>query len=206
MPIEPDVSPSQWLSSLPIFCFAYHGHMPSVKIYRRMENRRMFKWTALSAFSICFVIYNLCSAFASATFGRAVQADLLLAYPAADVAMYPARIGIIGCVCAPYAVYTIMARGIIYESTNPKYRCFFAIGWFLLSFLVAVFWPNFDAILQLMGSLMALLIFTFPGIALMVTYTNSRLSLSIFGAVLACLGTYLFCYTFISTIFGSVIA
>ena len=139
----------------------------------------------------------------SATFGATVPADLLTAYPSTDVAMYAARVGIIGCVCAPYAVYTLMARGLVYESSNVKYRIFFAIFWFIISLVVALVWPNFEAALQLMGSLMALLMFLFPGIALIVSYTTERLAISIFGAIMACLGAYLFCYTLISTIFIS---
>ena len=130
--IKPDVSWVEWLSSLPIFCYAYHGHFASLKVYRRMANPRHFPFVTLCAFSICFIIYNLCSGFASATFGRAMDADLLLAYSPHDVAMYPARIGIIGCVCAPYAVYSIMAREIIHESRNPKFSLSFALLWFEL--------------------------------------------------------------------------
>ena len=48
-PIAPEVSISDWLSSLPIFCFAYHAHMPSVKIYRRMENRKRIDVAGVNA-------------------------------------------------------------------------------------------------------------------------------------------------------------
>ena len=73
-----------------------------------------------------------------------------------------------------------------------------------MAFLCAYFWPNFEDVLQLMGSMMALLIFFFPGIATVVTFANTRdkfsTVLALLGAAFAVFGTYLFFYSFTTTL------
>ena len=56
-----DYSISGAFLTLPIFCFAYHGHMSSVKIYRRVKNKDQFPIISLVSFMFCFCIYNLVS-------------------------------------------------------------------------------------------------------------------------------------------------
>ena len=97
---------SSMFSSFPIFCFAYQGHMSSVKVYRRIEHPKKYPWITACAFLVTFVLYNTCSVFAVMTYGAAIDPDMLNSYPLTDIPMYCARIGIIGCLMGMYRLCT----------------------------------------------------------------------------------------------------
>jgi len=199
--IEPEWIPAPTFSgifgSFPIFCFAYQGHMSSVKVYRRIEHPKSYPWITACAFFICFILYNICGTFSVLTYGPAVDPDLLNSYPMTDIPMYCARIGILGCVMGAYPVFTLLARDMAYKSNNYKYRYGFATIWFIVAVISAYFIPDFRIVSGVIGSMAALLMFVFPGLALMVSFTNRKFYRCILGLFFVVFGTFLFGFSFV---------
>lgn len=188
-------------AAFPVLSLGYHCHSSSIQIYRKVARRDQYPLIIICSFLVCFVIYNLVASFNLATFGGGVNPDLLLSYDNNDKIMIPARLGIIGCVICPYAVFAIMGREIL--MTNPKSisRIMFGMGWFFVASFAGLTIPNFGVCLQIMGSMTALLAFFFPGICIIVTYVKSNFYLTIYGVFIAFFGTYLFFYNIILTFY-----
>ena len=115
--------------------------------------------------------------------------------------MYFARLGIVGCVAGAYPVFTIMARDLLYKSDSARFRYGFALGWYAVSLVGAMILPGFDLASKVIGSMAALLIFVFPGLALIVTYVNRKLYRAILGTGFAAFGVFLFWYALLSAFY-----
>ena len=115
--------------------------------------------------------------------------------------MYFARLGVVGCVSGAYPVFSIMARDLLYKSECPKFRYGFAVGWYAISLIGAMTLPGFDLASKVIGSMAALLIFVFPGLALIVTYVDRKLYRAILGTLFAAFGVFLFWYALLSAFY-----
>ena len=189
---------TQLFSTFPIFCFAYQAHLSSVKIYRRIEKPKQFPYISALALFICFILYNFTGIFASATFGRVIDTEMLNSYPLTDVPMYFARIGIIGCVSGAYPVFTITGRELLHKSDDVRYRTIFGLIWYLLTLIGALIIPDFDLASKVIGSMAALLIFVIPGLALIIAYVERKLYRAILGTFFATFGVFLFFYSLLT--------
>ena len=200
---DPDWLPSPDLtglfSSFPVFCFAYQGHMSSVKVYRRIEHPKSYPWITGCAFLICFILYNICGTFAVLTYGTDINGDMLNSYPMGDVPMMCARVGIIGCVMGAYPIFALLGRDILYKSSNCKFRYGFASIWFTIAVSCAMVIPDFTVVSGVIGSMAALLMFVFPGLALMVSFTDRKFYRCIMGCFFVVFGIFLFTYSFINS-------
>lgn len=197
----PDPDFSTMFSTFPIFCFAYQAHLSSVKIYRRIERPKMFPYISALALFICFCLYNLTGIFGLLTYGGKIDAEMLNSYPLDDIPIYFARLGIIGCVSGAYPVFTIMGRELLHKSDDTKYRYSFAVCWYIVTLVGAIYLPDFDLASKVIGSMAALLIFVFPGLALIVTYVERKLYRAILGTCFATLGVFLFFYSFLTAFY-----
>lgn len=196
----PDPDFSSMFSSFPIFCFAYQGHMSSVKVYRRIEHPKKYPWITACAFLVTFVLYNTCSVFAVMTYGATIDPDMLNSYPLTDIPMYCARIGIIGCLMGAYPVFTLLARDMLYKSNNPRFRYCFSSVWFICALGAAMVIPDFQMASAMIGSLAALLMFVFPGVALLVSFTNRKFYRCLLGLFCVVFGTFLFGFAFTNSL------
>ena len=134
------------------------------------------------------------------TYGSTIDAEMLNSYPLDDIPIYFARLGIIGCVSGAYPVFTIMGRELIHKSDDTKYRYSFAICWYIVTLIGAIYLPDFDLASKVIGSMAALLIFVFPGLALIVTYVERKLYRAILGTCFATLGVFLFFYSILTAL------
>ena len=78
------------------------------------------------------------------TYGGTIDAEMLNSYPLDDIPIYFARLGIIGCVSGAYPVFTIMGRELLHKSDDTKYRYSFAVCWYIVTLIGAIYLPDFD--------------------------------------------------------------
>ena len=80
-------------------------------------------------------------------------------------------------------------------------RYSFAICWYIVTLIGAIYLPDFDLASKVIGSMAALLIFVFPGLALIVTYVERKLYRAILGTCFATLGVFLFFYSLLTAFY-----
>ena len=88
----------------------------------------------------------------------------------------------------------------LYKSNNARFRYCFSSVWFLCALVAAMAIPDFEMASAMIGSLAALLMFVFPGVALLVSFTNRKFYRCLLGLFCVVFGTFLFAFAFTNSL------
>ncbi|XP_013408713.1 putative sodium-coupled neutral amino acid transporter 7 isoform X2 [Lingula anatina] len=223
--------PDTWMDVflvVPTICFGYQCHISVVPIYSCLQNRTVkeFAKTLTAAIFICLITYTVGATFGYLNFGTAVKSDILSSYNAtADVLVAVSMMAaktyttypiLLFCGRAAFEslwveLWKLTPEDIVRKETLR--RIIQTILWFGLSLLLAVVTPNIAVVIDLLGGLAAVFIFTFPGLCLLqVVLTRQRTeknkhsqrALFIMAVMYLIIGMFIFGVTFSQSIMDDV--
>jgi len=202
------------MNVVPVICFGYQCHVSVIPIYSCMKHRNIKHFTiaSSSAVFVCCLAYTGAATFGYLTFGGKVEDDILLNYSANKPTVLIALIAMaaktyttypILLFCGREALSTIVKDIFLEEDSERKElirRYIIATAWFVATLVFAIEVPDIGIVINLLGSLAAIFIFTFPGLCLFQTTLNqdpdltSRKSimLLLFAAFFLVIGAFLF--------------
>ncbi|XP_013887784.1 putative sodium-coupled neutral amino acid transporter 8 isoform X2 [Austrofundulus limnaeus] len=204
-------------SVIPTICFGFQCHEASIAIYSNMEDRRLSHWVCVSvaAMIICFIIYSLTGVYGYLTFGKQVEADVLMSYPSHDVLMLVARLLFGVSIITIYPIIVLLGRSVIQdpllswwrrcggaaekERSESHSRYALTVAWILVTLLIAVFVPDISKVIGIIGGISAFFIFIFPGLCLVFAVRSepvscrTRVFLTVWGVVTLICGAFIFC-------------
>lgn len=177
--------PEHWtdvFALVPVICFGYQCHLSLVPIYACTQKRTLsdFSKTIFVALFLCFLTYTITASLGYLTFGSNVNQDILLCYDMTPDVL----VAVIGIALKMYTTYPILlfvgrvALDSVWMDLRNQTpaemlrgerlrRIVTALVWFLISLLLAVFVPNIGVVINLLGALAAIFIFSFPGLCLL---------------------------------------
>ncbi|CAL4073005.1 unnamed protein product [Meganyctiphanes norvegica] len=178
-----DVKWTKVFDVVPTICFGYQCHVSSIPIYSCLKKKDAptFSKACVTAVLVCLAVYTLSANFGYLTFGTFVDGDVLLSYDATKPWVLIAVILLavkswttypILLFCVREAVSDIYVQcrhqtpveAALYE---PRRRTVIAIILWGSSIILAIFTPNINIVVKLLGCLAALFIFIFPGMCLL---------------------------------------
>ncbi|XP_077983616.1 sodium-coupled neutral amino acid transporter 7-like [Glandiceps talaboti] len=217
-PKQLDSHPTSWLDMfavIPVICFAFQCHLSAVPVYATLQDRSMktfSKVTALSL-SLCFVVYLLTGIFGYLTFGDKVKSDLLQSYDAKDISVTIARFMISISVLTSIPILNFVGRAALHGIMSSMggmclffvhykervFRISHTLIWFVATLLLALFIPDIELVISVIGCLAAAFILFYPGICLFkagvleVTESNIKNNcLTVIGFFFTVLGAFVF--------------
>lgn len=174
----------EFFQCAPIICFAFQCHLSSVPIYNELKDRSPKRMSIVCAFGLsnCLLLYTVAGVAGYITFLSNTQSDVLLNYDDSNVWVIICRLGmgLVACfsfpilnfvsrlACNDFLVRIASAVGkpfAVEEAEDDNIR-FYSITllFFSAALLIAMFVPNVNAVISLIGSIFAtLFIFGFPG-------------------------------------------
>nr|XP_045611689.1 putative sodium-coupled neutral amino acid transporter 7 [Procambarus clarkii] len=174
---------TQLFNVVPTICFGYQCHVSSVPIYScvKAHDATSFIKACIAAIVACFLVYTVSANYGYLTFGSLVNGDVLLSY---DARKPQVLIGVILLAIKSWTTYPILlfcvreAMGDLYiqlrslspaeaDATESVRRKLLALLLWGSSMLMAIFAPNLNVVVKLLGSLAAFFIFVFPGMCLL---------------------------------------
>ncbi|XP_059158754.1 sodium-coupled neutral amino acid transporter 7-like [Physella acuta] len=183
-------APHSWIDVflvVPNICFAYACHVTIIPIYSCMAKRNMreLSKTVTLAVIVCIIIYTTTATLGYLQFGDVITNDILLSFnPTAEVMVAVVLVAVktyttypILCFCGKAAFETMwgmfwkMGAEEIVNREKTR-RIITTLVWFALTLLLSIFIPNIGVIIQILGAVIALLIFVFPGLCLLKTIQN----------------------------------
>uniref|UniRef100_A0A3Q3X4X3 Amino acid transporter transmembrane domain-containing protein n=1 Tax=Mola mola TaxID=94237 RepID=A0A3Q3X4X3_MOLML len=199
---------SSWASTfsvIPTICFGFQCHEASIAIYSSMENQSLSHWVFISVISMifCLIIYSLTGAYGYLTFGKDVQADILMSYSGDDILMLIARL-LFGV--SIITIYPIILLSVIQDpllswwrkhdcvatlKLESRSRYVLTVLWITVTLLIAMFVPDISKVISVIGGISAFFIFIFPGY-LRLCLVLSRIIFTIWGAVTLLCGAFIF--------------
>ncbi|KAK7041538.1 hypothetical protein SK128_017079, partial [Halocaridina rubra] len=169
---------TQIFDVVPTICFGYQCHVSSVPIYSCLKHQdaKTFMKACVSAVSVCLAVYTLSANYGYLTFGSRVEGDVLLSYDPRRIQVFVAVIllGIkswttypilLFCVREAVSDMYIRLKSIspVEAAVNePIRRKVIAVVLWAASIIMAVFTPNINVVVEVLGSLAAFFIFVFP--------------------------------------------
>ncbi|XP_069948994.1 sodium-coupled neutral amino acid transporter 7 isoform X2 [Cherax quadricarinatus] len=176
-----DVHWTQIFDVVPTICFGYQCHVSSIPIYSCLKEHNAsssFIKACVAAIVVCFLVYTVSANYGYLTFGSLVKGDVLLSY---DARKMQVLIAVILLAIKSWTTYPILmfcvreAVGDLYiqlrslspveaARTESLRRKLIALTLWGTSMLIAVFTPNINIVVKLLGSLAAIFIFVFPGL------------------------------------------
>ncbi|XP_037539073.1 putative sodium-coupled neutral amino acid transporter 8a [Nematolebias whitei] len=209
---------SSWASMfsvIPTICFGFQCHEASVAIYSSMENQRLSHWVFVSvvAMIICLIIYSLTGVYGYLTFGRQVEADILMSYASHDVLMLVARLLFGVSIITIYPIIVLLGRSVIQDPLLSRWqkrsraakarlesrsRFTLTAAWITVTLLIAVFIPDISKVIGVIGGISAFFIFIFPGLCLVFAMRSepvsckTRVFLTVWGMVTLICGAFIF--------------
>uniref|UniRef100_A0A8C6TAA5 Solute carrier family 38 member 8a n=1 Tax=Neogobius melanostomus TaxID=47308 RepID=A0A8C6TAA5_9GOBI len=208
---------SSWasiFSAIPTICFGFQCHEASIAIYSSMENQKLSHWVLISVLSMvfCLIIYSLTGEefsptipiwiYGYLTFGKNVEADILMSYAGHDVLMVVARLLFGISIITVFPIIVLLSRSVMQEPlmkwrqkrtgtvTEAFERCsryLLTILWITVTLLIAMFVPDISKVISVIGGISAFFIFIFPG-----TSPRSPLVLTTWGALTLVCGAFIF--------------
>ncbi|KAK4327153.1 hypothetical protein Pmani_002382 [Petrolisthes manimaculis] len=173
----------QVFNVVPTICFGYQCHVSSVPIYSCLQQREaaVSIKACIVAIITCLIVYTLSANYGYLTFGSMVGGDVLMSY---DATQPHVLIAILLLAIKSWTTYPLLlfcvreAIGDLYiqmksltpdqaSHSEPTRRKVIAVLLWILSILMAIFTPNINIVVKLLGSLAAFFIFVFPGLCLM---------------------------------------
>uniref|UniRef100_A0A8C6TDQ7 Solute carrier family 38 member 8a n=1 Tax=Neogobius melanostomus TaxID=47308 RepID=A0A8C6TDQ7_9GOBI len=186
---------SSWasiFSAIPTICFGFQCHEASIAIYSSMENQKLSHWVLISVLSMvfCLIIYSLTGIYGYLTFGKNVEADILMSYAGHDVLMVVARLLFGISIITVFPIIVLLSRSDPSRSIKAFERCsryLLTILWITVTLLIAMFVPDISKVISVIGGISAFFIFIFPG-----TSPRSPLVLTTWGALTLVCGAFIF--------------
>lgn len=188
--IEFNVSWTQIFDVVPTICFGYQCHVSCVPIYSCLKDRNAstFSKACVSAVVVCLLVYTISANYGYLTFGSLVDGDVLLSYDATKIQVLLALILLALKSWTTYPILMFCVReaiGDLYVQlrkispveaaiSEPKRRRIIALLLWAASILMALFTPNINIVVKLLGSLAAIFIFVFPGMCLLQEVLGKR--------------------------------
>ncbi|XP_050725311.1 putative sodium-coupled neutral amino acid transporter 7 [Eriocheir sinensis] len=191
-----DVAWTQVFDVVPTICFGYQCHVSCVPIYSCLKDRKasMFTKSCVSAVVVCFLVYTISANYGYLTFGSTVDGDVLLSY---DATKPQVLLAVILLAIKSWTTYPILmfcvreAIGDLYVQlrsippteaaiSEPRRRRIIALLLWAASMLMAIFTPNINIVVKLLGSMAAIFIFVFPGMLLLQEVLGKRVVLNPF--------------------------
>jgi amino acid permease len=182
----------QWLSTLPVICFSYQGHISAVPLYCELRCRSMKRWGIVISVGLfaCVALYNATGVLGYLEFLEKTQSDILKSFtdehyepniPLGLVSV--ARIAVAIAVSVTSAVFTFCARSAILDELlnmqgrphdRPTYATFLLVTyvWLALVAMVAICVPDIGDVVSIVGNVCAFFMFHFPGMCMIVTAWN----------------------------------
>lgn len=173
--------PTSWTDIsgiLPVYCLSYQCHLslvPTVATTQRRNKNKTFI-TITAAMVTVFLVYSTISVLAVLTFGATIKKDLTESFPGKGWITL-ATVGIVGVKCALTlpAAY-LPARLSLVDILSSKYERFAALSepvkrigvtmvFLDASLVLAIYMPDILAVVNLLGVLAVMLIFTIPALA-----------------------------------------
>ncbi|KAK3858420.1 hypothetical protein Pcinc_035394 [Petrolisthes cinctipes] len=173
----------QVFNVVPTICFGYQCHVSSVPIYSCLQQREaaVSIKACIVAVITCLIVYTISANYGYLTFGSLVGGDVLTSY---DATKPHVLIAILLLAIKSWTTYPLLlfcvreAIGDLYiqmksltpdraSHSEPTRRKVIAVLLWIMSILMAVFTPNINIVVKLLGSLAAFFIFVFPGLCLM---------------------------------------
>ncbi|XP_060041426.1 sodium-coupled neutral amino acid transporter 7 isoform X3 [Erinaceus europaeus] len=107
--------PTSWVAvfnAMPTICFGFQCHVSSVPVFNSMRRPEVktWGWVVTAAMVIALAVYLGTGICGFLTFGAAVDPDVLLSYPSADIAVAVARAFIILSVLTSYPILHFCGR------------------------------------------------------------------------------------------------
>lgn len=212
--IEESWNWTQAFAAIPIICFGFQCHVPSVAVYAELKRASVprFGIVVVIAMAICTTAYTITASFGYLTFGTSVKSDVLLSYPSNDILVNIARVTICLIVLSTGAFVVFCGRSCLEglylaafrmpptlaEIYEKRRRIIQTLVWFGSALIIAVYVKDIQYAIALIGGLAALFIFFYPGICLvqeMVQYpvlTMKRKLLILLGLWYVVVGVFLF--------------
>ncbi|KAG0729676.1 putative sodium-coupled neutral amino acid transporter 7 [Chionoecetes opilio] len=188
--IEFNVSWTQIFDVVPTICFGYQCHVSCVPIYSCLKQRDAATFTkaCVTAVMVCLLVYTVSANYGYLTFGSLVDGDVLLSYDASKLQVLLAVILLaikswttypilMFCVREAIGDLYVQLRGISPVEASlaePRRRKVIALLLWAASILMALFTPNINIVVKLLGSLAAIFIFVFPGMCLLQDVVGKR--------------------------------
>ncbi|XP_058135632.1 solute carrier family 38 member 8 [Dasypus novemcinctus] len=213
-------SPSSWTSVFSVFptiCFGFQCHEAAVSVYCSMRSRALSHWALVSVLSLlaCCLVYSLTGAYGFLTFGTEASADILMSYPADDVAVLVARVVFAVSVVTVYPIVLFLGRSVMQDLWRRTHRWArgsrapvdpaglwvrmpLTVLWVALTLTVALLVPDLSEIIGAIGGVSAFFIFIFPGLCLIRALDAEPLGprvkcgLELWGAVSVLVGVFIF--------------
>jgi len=173
---------SQVFLVVPVICFAYQCHISVVPVYSCLAKRtqKEFIKTLMIALTICVFAYTVTAPFGYLTFGSKVKADILSSYEPTP-AVLVGGILIALKMIASYPILLFVGRAafdslwaawfklspVELETNERSRRIVMASVWFFSSLGVSIVVPDISVVINMLGGLAVLFIFTFPGCCLL---------------------------------------
>ncbi|XP_075898769.1 putative sodium-coupled neutral amino acid transporter 8a isoform X1 [Nelusetta ayraudi] len=202
-------------SVIPTICFGFQCHEASIAIYSSMENQRLSHWVFISVVSmvICLVIYSLTGVYGYLTFGKDVEADVLMSYSGDDILMLIARLLFGISIITIYPIIVLLGRSVIQEpllswwrrcggrgapELENRSRYALTVLWLIATLVIAMFLPDISKVISVIGGISAFFIFIFPGLCLVFAMQSepvlwrTRVALTVWGAVTVLCGAFIF--------------
>nr|XP_015820696.2 putative sodium-coupled neutral amino acid transporter 8a [Nothobranchius furzeri] len=214
-PLHSSSSWASMFSVVPTICFGFQCHEASIAIYSSMENQRLSHWVFVSvvAMIICFIIYSLTGVYGYLTFGKHVEADILMSYGSHDILMFVARLLFGVSIITIYPIIVLLGRSVILDPLlkrrqkhgsvreakfESRSRYVLTAVWIMVTLLIAVFVPDISKVISVIGGISACFIFIFPGLCLMFAMQSepvsckTRVALTVWGVVTLICGAFVF--------------
>eukprot|EP00401_Gymnodinium_catenatum_P015288 CAMPEP_0117522404 /NCGR_PEP_ID=MMETSP0784-20121206/34189_1 /TAXON_ID=39447 /ORGANISM="" /LENGTH=479 /DNA_ID=CAMNT_0005318473 /DNA_START=9 /DNA_END=1448 /DNA_ORIENTATION=+ len=178
-----------WLSTLPVICFSYQGHISAVPLYRELQRRSMRRWLVVISIGlvVCLVLYNVTGLLGYLTFVDGTKSDVLQSFTASGyepnvprILVSLAGIAVALAVSVTSAVFTFCARSAILDELScmqgrpqdpPSNAMFLLVtfAWLSLVALASICLPNIGVVVSIMGNICAFFMFHFPGLCMIAT-------------------------------------
>lgn len=223
-------SASSWtavFNAMPTICFGFQCHVSSVPVFNSMTKKEMKPWMFVVTVGmiICLFVYTGTGVCGFLSFGSDVDQDVLMSYPANDIAVAIARAFIIICVITSYPILHFCGRAVIEGlwlrfrgeqvevcvRREQRRRILQTLVWFLCTLLLALFIPDIGRVISLIGGLAACFIFIFPGLCLIqakLSETDSRSAswhaFVAYGVVMITIGAFIFGLTTSNSIYQDI--
>lgn len=180
---------AQFFQAAPIICFAYQCHLTSIAVYKELSNPTPARMGVVTfiALGLCGLLYTSAGLFGYLTFGSETQSDVLVNYTSDEIPVQICRVCMAVVAAFSYPILNFVTRlgcndlvvrlssaaGMKIDNpeadkSNLRFYTITTI-FFVGTLLIAMFVPNVNDIISIIGSIFAtLFIFGFPG-AFMVT-------------------------------------
>lgn len=182
------------------------SHITAIPTYACMKDRHLGKFTLCAVISmlICFGAYTVVGIFGYATFGTGkVPSDILQGYTDKSTILTIAIISIAIKNFTTYPIVLYCGRDALLgicgvDLDRISVRVIVTLIWFISSLVIAILVPDISPVINLLGSLSAMLIFVFPGICLFqsvllkdpILCLNKNRLMIIFAVFLTALGAF----------------